>query len=155
MPLFVAVVTALRRLDQVDGISLIRSNGMQRRIITIGMVMAILLGASVSIAKDKKGNLTGTWDCQAHGGSQGDIAFTLFLQENKETVDGSIASPIGGTQITSGTFKRNILEIHLDTPQGAYILMGKFEKGKLSGTWSTDSDKGIWEGKKQATSAAQ
>ncbi len=128
---------------------------MKRRIITIGMGLAILLGASVLIAKDKKGNLTGTWDCQAHGGSQGDMAFTLFLQENKEIVDGSISSPIGGTQITSGTFKRNILEINLDTPQGAYVLMGKLEKGKLSGTWSSDSDKGSWEGKKQATPAAQ
>jgi len=77
------------------------------------------------------------------------MAFTLFLQQSKENVDGSISSPIGGTQISSGTFKRNILEIHLDTPQGAYVLMGKFEKGKLSGTWSSDSDKGIWEGKKQ------
>ena len=28
--------------------------------------------------------------------------------------------------------------------------MAKFEKGKLSGTWSSDTDKGIWEGKKQA-----
>lgn len=122
---------------------------MKRSIIAVGIVMAILVGASLLAAKDKHGNLTGTWDCQAHGGSQGDMAFTLFLQQNKETVDGSISSPIGGTQITSGTFKRNMLEIHLDTPQGAYILMGKFEKGKLSGTWSSDSDKGIWDGKKQ------
>ena len=122
---------------------------MKRSIITSSIVMAILLGAGLLVAKDKHGTLSGTWDCQAHGGSQGDMAFTLFLQQSKENVDGSISSPIGGTQISSGTFKRNMLEIHLDTPQGAYILMGKFEKGKLSGTWSSDSDKGIWEGKKQ------
>ena len=123
---------------------------MKRRFVYIGIGITVLLTASLALGKDKKGAMSGTWDCQAHGGSQGDTAFTLFLQQNKETVDGSISSPIGGTQISSGTFKRNMLEIHLDTPQGAYVLMGKFEKGKLSGTWSSDNDKGTWEGKKQA-----
>jgi hypothetical protein len=97
--------------------------------------------------------MTGTWDCQAHGGSQGDMAFTLYLQQNKETVDGSVSSPIGGTEISSGTFKKNMLEIHIDTPQGNYVLMAKFSKGKLSGTWSADNDKGVWEGKKQVAPA--
>ena len=122
---------------------------MKRNLIYIGICLTVLCAASMAMAKDKKGPMTGTWDCQAHGGSQGDKAFTLFLQQNKETVDGSISSPIGGTEISSGTFKRNMLEIHLDTPQGNYTLMGKFEKGKLSGTWSSDNDKGVWEGKKQ------
>ena len=122
---------------------------MKSRMTAIGIGLAILCGASLLTAKEKRGVMTGTWDCQAHGGSQGDMAFTLYLQQNKENIDGSISSPIGGTQISSGTFKRNMLEIHLDTPQGAYVLMAKFEKGKLSGTWSSDSDKGIWEGKKQ------
>ena len=92
---------------------------MKRNLIYIGIGITVLFAASLAMAKDKKGPMTGTWDCQAHGGSQGDMAFTLFLQQNKETVDGSISSPIGGTQISSGTFKRNMLEIHLDTPQGA------------------------------------
>lgn len=126
---------------------------MKRNLVCLCIAGTVLLAASLAFGKDKKGSLSGTWDCQAHGGSQGDTAFTLFLQQNKETVDGSISSPIGGTQISSGTFKRNMLEIHLDTPQGAYVLMAKFEKGKLSGTWSTDSDKGIWEGKKHAASS--
>jgi len=124
---------------------------MKRNLIYIGICLTVLCAASMAMAKDKKGAMTGTWDCQAHGGSQGDMAFTLFLQQNKETVDGSISSPIGGTEISSGTFKRNMLEIHLDTPQGNYTLMAKFEKGKLSGTWSSDNDKGVWEGKKQVT----
>jgi hypothetical protein len=122
---------------------------MKRNIFYFGIVVTILFAANLAFARDKKGPLTGTWDCQAHGGSQGDMAFTLYLQQNKELVDGSVSSPIGGTQISSGTFRRNMLEIHLDTPQGAYILMAKFEKGKLSGTWSVDTDKGVWEGKKQ------
>ena len=125
---------------------------MKRKII-IGIGLALCLAASLAMAKDRKGLMTGTWDCQAHGGSQGDMAFTLFLQQDKENVDGSISSPIGGTQISSGTFKRNLLEIHLDTPQGAYVLMAKFEKGKLSGTWSSDNDKGIWEGTKHVAGA--
>ena len=124
---------------------------MKRNLIFICICLAVLFTASMATAKDKKGLLTGTWDCQAHGGSQGDMTFTLFMQQNRETVDGTISSPIGGTQFSSGTFRRNILEIHLDTPQGNYALMAKFEKGKLSGTWSSDSDKGVWEGKKQGT----
>jgi hypothetical protein len=121
---------------------------MKRNLIYIGIGIAILFTASLAMAKERKGPMTGTWDCQAHGGSQGDMTFTLFLQQNKENVDGSISSPIGGTQISSGTFKRNMLEIHLDTPQGTYTLMAKFSKGTLSGTWASDNDKGVWEGKK-------
>jgi len=124
---------------------------MKRNKIYIGICLATLFAASLALAKGGKNPMTGTWDCQAHGGSQGDMAFTLFLQQNKETVDGSISSPIGGTQISSGTFKKNMLEIHLDTPQGNYTLMAKFEKGKLSGNWTSDNDKGVWDGKKQVT----
>lgn len=126
---------------------------MKRNIFYFGIVITIFLAASLAIGKDSKGPLTGTWDCQSHGGTQGDIAFTLYLQQNKETVDGTVSSPIGGTDISSGTFKRNMLEIHIDSPQGAYILMAKFNKGTLSGTWSTDSDKGTWEGKKHAAAS--
>jgi hypothetical protein len=123
---------------------------MKRNLIHIGIGITLLFAASLARAKEKGGPLTGTWDCQSHGGTQGDMAFTLYLQQNRENVDGSIASPIGGTQISSGTFRRNILEIHVDTPQGSYTLMAKFQKGKLSGNWSLDSDKGIWDAQKHA-----
>jgi hypothetical protein len=47
-----------------------------------------------------------------------------------------------------------MLEIHIDTPQGGYVLMGKFEKGgKLEGNWASDTEKGVWEGKKQGAPA--
>jgi hypothetical protein len=149
MPARVALVSAVARLDQVGGKSLIRSAYMKRNLIYLGIGITVLFAASLAMAKEKKGPMTGTWDCQAHGGSQGDMAFTLYLQQNDENVDGSISSPIGGTQISSGTFKKNMLEIHLDTPQGNYILMAKFNKGTLSGNWSSDTDKGTWDGKKQ------
>lgn len=126
---------------------------MKRNLIYIGVGLALLFAASLAMAKDGKGPMTGTWDCQAHGGSQGDMAFTLYLQQNKENVNGSISSAIGSTQLSSGTFRRNMLEIHLDTPQGNYTYMGKFSKGTLSGNWSSDNDKGTWEGKKKATAS--
>jgi hypothetical protein len=120
-----------------------------KRILICGL-MALTVFASLATAKEKKVSLTGTWDCQAHGGPQGDMAFTLNLQLNKETVDGNISSPLGATQITSGTFRKNQLELHFDMPQGSYTLMGKLEKGQLSGAWSLDTDKGVWEGSKHA-----
>ena len=126
---------------------------MKRNLITVGIVLTVLLGAGLAAAREKKVALSGTWDCQAHGGPQGDMAFTLYLQQNKETVDGNISSPLGATQISSGTIRKNQLELHFDMPQGGYTLMGKFEKGKLSGAWSLDSDKGQWEGNKHGAPA--
>ena len=43
------------------------------------------------------------------------------------------------------------LEIHIDTPQGNYQLTGQLKKGELSGKWSSDTESGVWEGKKQAS----
>jgi hypothetical protein len=131
---------------------------MNRKLTLIAVCLAVLITSSLAAAADKKpkaGPITGTWDCQSHGSSQGDMAFTLYLTQNKEVVDGSVSSPIGGTQISSGTYKGNMLEIHIDTPQGNYVIMGKYKKGEISGTWSSDSEKGTWEGKKQAANASK
>lgn len=126
------------------------------RLITIVGLLVLLLAGSSLTGSDKKPNagaLTGTWDCMAHGGTQGDTAFTLYLEQTKEVVMGSVSSPMGGAEITSGSFKRKFLEIQIDTPRGNYVIMGKLEKGQLSGTWSLDNaDKGTWEGKKAAAS---
>ena len=119
---------------------------MKRYLISIGIIS--LLGASLALARGHKGGLTGTWDCHGHGGTLGEITFTLFLQASGETVDGSITSPMGATQVSSGTIRHNQVELHFDMPQGSYVLVGKFEKGQLSGAWSLDSDKGVWEGVK-------
>ncbi|MFZ0961017.1 MAG: hypothetical protein WAO35_08935 [Terriglobia bacterium] len=115
--------------------------------------VAVLLAVGVAIAKDKEGPITGTWNCQAKGGPEGDMPFTLYLQQNEESVDGSVDSPLGSTQISSGTFKGNTLEIHIESPGGTYVLVGKLNKGTLSGTFSRDDgSKGTWEGKKQEAS---
>lgn len=128
---------------------------MKRIVISLGVCTAVLCLAGFGLAKEKKpkpGPLTGTWECMSHGGSQGDMPFTLYLEQSKENVTGSVSSPMGGTEITSASFKKINLEIRIDTPQGNYVVMGKLKKGQLSGTWSHDGgEKGTWEGKKAAS----
>jgi hypothetical protein len=122
---------------------------MKGSLILIGICLTVLFTVSVGMTKDRKTSLSGTWDCVAHGGPQGDMAFTLYLQQSKEVVDGSITSPLGGTQVSSGALRKNELELHFDLPQGSYTLMGRLEKGgKIVGAWSLESEKGSWEGTK-------
>jgi hypothetical protein len=130
-----------------------------KRIVALAGVCLILMCVAVfALAGEKKtkgGKLTGTWDCMSHGSSQGDMPFTLYLEQNKEEVTGSVSSPIGGTQINSGTFRKNMLEIQIMAPGTTYTLTAVLKKGQLSGTWSSDSEKGSWEGKKQASEAGR
>ena len=112
-------------------------------------MLSVAAFASGEGKKPKPGPLTGTWECTAHGGAQGDIPFTLYLEQTKDTLTGSVSSPMGGTQISAGTIKKTEIEIHIDTPQGNYQLTGHLKKGELSGKWSSDTESGSWEGKKQ------
>lgn len=126
---------------------------MKRILTCLAIGFAVFCFAGSGVAKEKKpktGPLTGTWECMSHGASRGDMPFTLYLDQNKEVVTGSVSSPLGGTDLSSATFKRKMLEIHIDSPQGNYVIMGKLKKGELSGTWSVDTgaEKGTWEGKK-------
>ena len=105
--------------------------------------------------KPKSGPLSGTWECTAHGGSQGDLPFTLYLEQTKDSLTGSVSSPMGGTEISAGTVKKDEVEIHIDTPQGNYQLTAKLKKGELSGKWSSDTENGTWEGKKQAAAESK
>jgi hypothetical protein len=126
---------------------------MKRNLRLAGICLAVFCAASLAVAKEKKpkpGPLTGTWECMSHGSSQGDMPFTLYLEQTKDVVTGSVSSPIGGTQISSGSFKKKSLEIDINTPQGDYKLTGKLKKGQLSGEWSSENEKGTWQGKKQA-----
>jgi hypothetical protein len=128
---------------------------MKRVLISLAVCLAVLCLASLGVAKEKKpkpGKLTGTWECVSHGSSQGDMPFTLYLEHSKETVTGSVSSPMGGTQITSASYKKKTLEIRIDTPMGNYLLTAKLKKDQLNGAWSIDTgEKGTWEGKKAAT----
>ena len=124
-----------------------------RKMVPIVLTLTLAFAATFAQGQTKKpkpGPLTGTWECTAHGGSQGDMPFTLYLEQTKDTLTGSVSSPMGGTEISAGTIKKNDIEIHIDTPQGNYQLTGKLKKGELSGKWSSDTENGTWEGKKQA-----
>ncbi len=129
---------------------------MKRHIVSVVACLAVLCLCNVALAKEKKakaGPMTGTWECTSHGSSQGDMPFTLYLEQSKDVVTGSVSSPLGGTQISSASFKKNVLQIEIDTPDTNYKLSAKLKKGQLTGEWSTDNQKGTWEGKKQAEKA--
>lgn len=126
-----------------------------RRFATLTAVCLLVLSIASLAAgagkNPKPGPITGTWECTSHGGSQGDMPFTLTLEQTKQDVTGSVSSPMGGTEISSGSYKSKTLEIHINTPQGNYLLTGKLKKSQVSGQWSTDTgEKGTWEGKKAA-----
>jgi len=99
--------------------------------------------------KSKQAPLTGTWDCVAHLSGEDDIPFTMELVQKGESVTGSIATHDGELEITSGTFKANLLEIHCDTPEAKYLVTGKLEGDQFKGHWSKDTEmEGDWEGKR-------
>jgi len=125
------------------------------RVVTLAGICLLSLSTANLLAgadkKSKPGPLAGTWECTAHGTEQGDLPFTLTLEQSQQEITGSVSSPMGGTEISSGTFKNKAVEIHINTPQGNYTLTGKLKKDQLSGNWSADTDqKGTWEGKKAA-----
>src|SRR5436309_1740405 len=121
----------------------------------VGFVILSIVG--LALAKDEKAEpalLTGTWECASHGGEQGETPFTLELEQNGEKVTGSVSSPQGGMEITSATFRNDVLEIHLDTPDGNYVLTAKLKDGQLSGQTSHDGNpEGKWEGRKRRSPA--
>ena len=125
---------------------------MKRNITTLlSAVCTIILFVSTLAANDKQAPLTGTWECQAKGGSMGDMPFTLDLKQTGEKVEGTVSAAEGGTEISSRTFKDNILEIHINTSDANYVLKAKLDRGVLSGSWANGDDKGTWEGKKKAS----
>lgn len=122
---------------------------MKRCLILVLICFTVLFAACLALAKDKEGPVTGTWNCTAKGGPEGVTPFTLTLQQNGDSVDGSVTADQGATNI-NGSFTHGTLEIHINTDNGNYILTAKLEKGALSGTWAHNENKGTWEGKKQA-----
>ena len=121
-------------------------------IFALGVLLSATLAMPMSLGQDKTaeaGPVAGSWKCVSHGGPNGDTDFTLDLQQDGETITGSVDSDQGGMEITSGTFKDNSLEIRLDTPQGNYVLKAKLADGQLAGDVTLDGNpQGKWEGKK-------
>src|SRR5215472_18963253 len=108
--------------------------------------LAGLTVAQDTKSKPKGGPVAGTWTCTAHGGTNGDIPFILYLEQDNETVTGSVSSSMGDAEFSSASFKDGTLEIHIDGGDQTYILTGKLQNGQLSGQWSTgETEKGTWD----------
>lgn len=98
--------------------------------------MVVLFAARIVLAEEKKpeaGALTGTLESVSHGGGQGEIPFTLILEQKDEEVTGSDSSDMGSAEITSGSFKDQILESKVVTHQFTNAMTGKLEIDKPAG----------------------
>jgi hypothetical protein len=112
-------------------------------------LIALAVGAYGNAADSQSRALTGTWQCMSHGGTQGNMQFTLDLEQNGTSVTGSVSSPLGNADISSATFKNNTLHIEIDGDDTQYVLTANYSGGKLAGSWSsTSGEKGTWTGKK-------
>lgn len=132
---------------------------MKRNSIVFSLTLALLTLAVTAVAQDKKsesgGPAAGTWQCTAHGGPNGDLPFSLYLEQKASAVTGSVSSALGDADIVSATFANGALEIHINGGDENYVLSGKLANGQFTGEWSTDGgDKGTWEGKKGADAPA-
>jgi hypothetical protein len=134
---------------------------MKRNTLIFTLALATLAFAVAAVAQEKKdaakGPVAGTWQCTAHGGPNGDLPFTLYLEQDGQNVSGSVSAPQGDTDIASATFTDGKLEIHINGGDENYVLTAKLEGEALTGgEWSTDGgEKGTWDGKKGAAPAAQ
>lgn len=120
--------------------------------VAVCVALACLSAAPPCVARSKNskpGPLTGTWTCVSHGRPEGDVPFTLYLEQTGEIVTGTVSSSQGSTELNSADFKKGELELHIDSPDGEYLLTAKLHKGQLTGQWSFQNNKGPWEGKKE------
>ena len=127
---------------------------MKRILTSVAVCLAVLCLASLGVAKEKKpkpGKLAGTWECISHGSSQGDMPFTLYLEHTKEIVSGSVSSPMGGTQITSASYKKKSAgNPHRHTNGQLPLDREAQEESTERGVVCHSGEKGTWEGKRAA-----
>lgn len=106
----------------------------------------------------KAGALAGAWDCVAHGSVQGDVPFTLTLQQDHETLTGTITTADGELPIASGSYKDGALQILMEADGAKYTVKGKLDGAQLSGQWTKEGDDGnqggAWEGKRSSAPAS-
>ncbi len=127
---------------------------MRRYVIGLS-ALALALGSTGLLQarsrRDKKMPMAGVWHCVALGMPNGDVPFTLHLHQSGKTVTGWVSSSLGDADITTASFKNKKLEIHIDTDQANYMIIGKLSHGKLAGRWSDNqNEKGTWKGHRVA-----
>lgn len=121
-----------------------------RRLAIIPILCVLALGITLyGQSKTNTSPIVGTWNCVAHGAKEGDLPFTLYLEQSGDQFTGSVSASQGSTDLSSVSFKDNQLKITIDTDEHNYVLTATFADGKLAGEWELDSQKqGSWEGKK-------
>lgn len=136
---------------------------MKRVLMVVSVGASLLVITSLVAGQEKKSNagvLTGAWECVAHGSVQGDVPFTLKMEQNGETVTGSVATDNGELEITSATYKDDTLEIHLEADSMKYEIKGRLQGERLQGQWSKEGGEegpqgGAWEGQRAKGNQAQ
>lgn len=120
-------------------------------VMPILLVSILAMISATSHAKEKTATspVVGTWKCIAHGGPNGDLPFTLYIQQTATGLTGTVSAPQGDTDLTSVTFKNPHVKIAINTNQHNYSLTATLKDAKLTGKWSRDGEsEGTWEGKK-------
>jgi flagellar hook assembly protein FlgD len=127
---------------------------MRRAWTLIGVLLLVVVTAYIASANGKEaasGPLTGHWECVAHSIVEGDVPFSLDLKQNREDVTGKFTNASGEVPLTSTSYKKGVLEIHLVAPDGSYAATGKLVHGQLSGHWSKRQEaEGGWDCRKSA-----
>jgi hypothetical protein len=127
---------------------------MRRKGTLIGVLLLVAGAAFIALANGREhssGPLTGTWECVAHSSLQNDVSFTLELKQDSEEVAGKFVNSTGAYPLTSASYKKGVLEFHVEAPDGKYLASGKLLHGQLSGHWSKVQEaEGGWECQKSA-----
>jgi hypothetical protein len=126
---------------------------MRHKWTVIGALLLVAGGAYLALAsgKEPSGPLTGTWECVAHSSAMDDVSFTLNLKQDREEVTGKFANSTGEYPLTSSSYKKGVLEIHVEAPDGKYQASGRLLHGQISGHWSKLQEmEGGFECQKQA-----
>jgi len=70
----------------------------------------------------------------------------LDLKQDREEVAGKFVNSTGAYPLTSASYKKSVLEFHVEAPDGKYLATGKLLHGQLSGHWSKSQEaEGGWE----------
>ena len=116
-----------------------KGNSMKRAILLAGLfVLVFSVGLfAQGAAKDKKVDVTGTWELSMEG-PDGPMTVTAVYKQEGEKLTGTQASPMGGEDKLEGTVKDNVIQytIHVDMggQQMAIPFTGKVDGDTITGS---------------------